>query len=443
MGNEEIKNKIVGIIVAKLDLVNISPVMLGNGEEEESDKDFICTPQGKPYIPGSSIKGKIKRLLKERYLGNGQFDLVFGSVNNQSHLIFDDATLTSNYNFAIRDGVKIDHQSNLAEDKGKFDYQVLEPDATFSLNLELKIRESFDYNICKSILGATLELIHQGIVLGGGEKSGMGHFEATNLRSRNFDFRSENTSCQKDRDDWFKYIEAEVPHSLLEDITEYLSLSSKKTYGLRITSTFSLQSTLLTGSYAFKADEPDKVQLRLKNGNYILSGSSIRGALRHRAVRVLNTLGKNGDLVPDLFGDVDKETKVAKKSRLMVHEINFKEEVSEIKQTRIKIDRFTGGTMDTALQEAQAVTKKSNSTFNMVFEVKNHTPKDLELLLYLLKDLMSEDLAIGGDKNVGRGRLKGIKSQIEVGNKCISLTDKGISRTDFEELKNHLPTHGN
>ena len=73
-------------------------------------------------------------------------------------------------------------------------------------------------------------------------------------------------------------------------------------------------------------------------------------------------------------------------------------------QSRVSIDRFTGGALDTALfNEAP----QFGGAVTLSLELRNPADHELGLLLLLIKDLWTGDLPIGGEASVGRGRLRG------------------------------------
>jgi CRISPR/Cas system CSM-associated protein Csm3 (group 7 of RAMP superfamily) len=81
-------------------------------------------------------------------------------------------------------------------------------------------------------------------------------------------------------------------------------------------------------------------------------------------------------------------------------------------QNRVAIDRFTGGAYETALFSEQPIFGGPDSRLTIRLRIIN--PKDYEigLLLLLLKDLWTGDLALGGESSVGRGRLQGIEATL-------------------------------
>lgn len=174
--------------------------------------------------------------------------------------------------------------------------------------------------------------------------------------------------------------------------------------------TFKLASPLLIRSGQDSTGcAPDVVHLRShRDGELkpVLSGTSLAGVLRHRAERIVNTLDKPDKILNDVFGIVEKNSKQAKASRLVVHESVIKK-TADLVQTRIAIDRFTGGAYHGALFDEQPIFGSDKTIVTVELELRN--PKDYEigLLLLLLKDLWTSDLPVGGESSIGRGRLQG------------------------------------
>jgi len=81
-------------------------------------------------------------------------------------------------------------------------------------------------------------------------------------------------------------------------------------------------------------------------------------------------------------------------------------------QSRVKIDRFTGGSFPQALFSEQPAFGGDGA--GVQIEVALRAPRDPEigLLLLVLKDLWTGDLPLGGEGGVGRGRLKGQKATL-------------------------------
>lgn len=172
--------------------------------------------------------------------------------------------------------------------------------------------------------------------------------------------------------------------------------------------------------------------LKAKVLTSVLSGTSLAGVLRHRAERIVNTLHEvnsqiTQEIVNDIFGFVtdnkerskseskENDKKLdAKASRLIVHESIIKD-TTDLVQTRIAIDRFTGGVYHGALFQEQPIFGKGDENLKLEIELRKATQdKDYEigLLLLLLKDLWTQDLPVGGTSSIGRGRLQGKKATL-------------------------------
>jgi CRISPR/Cas system CSM-associated protein Csm3 (group 7 of RAMP superfamily) len=187
---------------------------------------------------------------------------------------------------------------------------------------------------------------------------------------------------------------------------------------------------------------PDFVHLRSKcNGEEVpvLSGTSLAGALRARALRISNTLGKDSKKVTnDLFGYRRAEGEGQRKltsSRLWVEE-SVIQNALDLVHTRVKIDRFTGGSYPAALFSEQPVFGKLNeeTTLRVQLTLENPIAADeppkvakqfearIGLLLLLLKDLWTGDLPLGGESSVGRGRVRGKQAVLRYDGSAWTLT---------------------
>jgi len=152
----------------------------------------------------------------------------------------------------------------------------------------------------------------------------------------------------------------------------------------------------------------------------VLSGTSVAGALRARASKILMTLGDRArakHLVDALWGTDMEELQQRRArgdrnaqpyaSRLRVSETLIQHATADLVQHRVSIDRFTGGARDTALFSQQPVFGKDDTTVKVEVEIFAPQPHEIGILLLLLKDLWTGDLPFAGESNVGRGRLRG------------------------------------
>ncbi|KST66165.1 RAMP superfamily CRISPR-associated protein [Mastigocoleus testarum] len=221
-----------------------------------------------------------------------------------------------------------------------------------------------------------------------------------------------------------------------------------KRHRITIIGVFSLASPLLIRSGQASSDRaPDVVHLKSKRSGSddlkpILPGTSLAGVLRHRGERIINTLkqninqnqnqdqNQNTNIINEIFGFSDENTKQAKASRLIVDEAEINN-TTDLVQNRIAINRFTGGALYGALFDEQPIF--GNDETRLVIKLELRQPKDSEigLLLLLLKDLWTSDLPVGGTSSIGRGRLQGKHATINFDNKTweISQDSKNKSLT--------------
>jgi CRISPR/Cas system CSM-associated protein Csm3 (group 7 of RAMP superfamily) len=189
-------------------------------------------------------------------------------------------------------------------------------------------------------------------------------------------------------------------------------------------------------------------------------GTSLAGILRHRALRIVNTIAADEEtakcLVDHIFGADTKKPKEDYKKKLKEYEkvkktnpntaplakklpfasrLEVKETVVNnarpLVQARIKIDRFTGGAYESALFDEASIfgtankeamelelklrtarLQKEDGNYEEEQETSQRTNGEIGLLLLLLKDLWTGDLPIGGESSIGRGRLKGLGAEL-------------------------------
>jgi CRISPR/Cas system CSM-associated protein Csm3 (group 7 of RAMP superfamily) len=407
-------DRITGKIIINASLTNETPLLIGKGAGESVDIEALRMPDGKPYIPASSMAGVLKHFMVSHNLSQDNNHFWGRSGKNeknplQSHLRIDDLVPvnTPGNDVVMRDGVKINYKTGTAEDKKKYDYQVVEPGLIFPFRAELTIRDSMNTKDVEGfVANVKMTISHQGFRIGAFTNTGFGKLSCTKFQAYNFKFPN-------DADAWFDYLNSgqiSLPEMNLNAPEEI------KTHGVfSIEAVFRLKSSLIIGAYGIDGNEPDKSQLKSR-GHFILPGKSIRGAIRHRAVKILNTQDvlEAENFINTLFGYVSEDNREQKKGRLRVEEYLFKpDEVEAMEQNRIRIDRFTGGVIDGALFNSEPVWTKGEEAVRLSFTIlEKATSDEKKLLLLLLKDLWLEDLAIGGEKNVGRGILTGQEAKI-------------------------------
>lgn len=444
--------KIICKLILRATITNTSPLLIATGKGETTDFEVIRDGKGKPFIPAAGFAGMLRASFDALKLNSSEQEqkkFLWGTEGtvkdntNQSHIIIDDLKMISDSKIALRDGVAINHQTGIAKDKSKYDYELLEPDAKFELNAEITLREGFNSETFLQFLQFMIEqgkgeMYQQGAF----KTNGFGMLKWEEIEVYGFKFPENGAK-------WFEYLEGTMPKSIypFENLTP---LPQFQYNTLKIEGIFEIKNTLIIGTVDAGTDidkekAPDKTHLKNSKKDSLLTAKSLRGPIRHRTLRILNTLGKaDADcIVDELFGFVNEDEKKAQKGRFKTFETTITGANDSQIQPRIKIDRFTGGTVEHALMQTQPLWHDKEE-ITLKIEIECCKEYEAGLMLLVMKDLMNEDLPIGGEKAIGRGLLKGqslhIKGQVDNKN-CgdISFDAKGITdKSKIEIINNWL-----
>jgi CRISPR/Cas system CSM-associated protein Csm3 (group 7 of RAMP superfamily) len=418
--------EIVERIIIHGDLVLDTPVHLGNGEGDGPvDMRLILDPfEGRALLTGASLAGALRSYLREREHGYGQagdekslFSALFGwqqdEEGEQSLLIICDS-LGEKPKIEIRDGVAIDPVTHTAEDNKKFDFELIEAGSHFPLRFELQVRQDRKDKLLKGLAIALQGLERGEIRLGSRKRKGLGQCRVSEWSVNRYDLSKSSDLILWLNNDTSNKIKGNDIADLLN--VGAIDLDQREFFNLE--ATFTLSGSLLIRSGSGKSDAPDMVHLHSNRNNRqlaILSGTSLVGALRARALRISKTVGTEEQakiFINKLFGlRIESPEDKPSASRLIANE-TVVEDTIDLVQSRIKIDRFTGGSFPTALFSEQPVFGKSNTLVKILIDIQQPKDAEIGLLLLLLKDLWTGDLPLGGEISVGRGRLQGVNAQL-------------------------------
>jgi CRISPR/Cas system CSM-associated protein Csm3 (group 7 of RAMP superfamily) len=459
-------SKIIGKIIFKAIITNKSPLIIATGEEDIIDFQVIKDSSGNPFIPGSGFAGMLRnsfeevefktnpKIAEKDYKKNLKYfwgDNENNKDTSQSHIIIDDLKLNdkNSCKVSVRDGVRIKHTTGLAEDGEKYDYEIIEEGAKFDLRIEATLREGFEKDIFVDFLYFIINKAKKEEYQQGAFKSnGFGILSIKEIKLFSFDFPNQDTK-------YFKFLKDEInvqSDNIYNEDYKYKNIYIKERNILTITGLFSIKNSLIIRSDVDEVDTaeshaPDKTHLKNSKKQPLITAKSIRGAIRHRAIKILKTLEAQDseDKIYKLFGNVDKTDRKAIAGRFITFETKINEAETTQIQPRIKIDRFTGGTIESALMQTQPLWHKDEQ-FELKFEIKDCIDYEAGLMLLVMKDLINEDLAIGGEKAIGRGVLKGaslkVEGTIKVKEKesctsksvCFEFDKKGIKEKHKSEI---------
>ncbi len=481
--------RIIERVVIEATLELDTPALFGGGDSDElTDMTLLVDEvENRPLLTGASLAGALRAYLWSREKGYRVDDpdkpqkepsdhekllteILFGGFKGhdngkQSPLIVDDA-LGENFGVELRDGVRLDPQTRTADEKKLFNMQVWRRGTAFPIRLELLVGKprkltadqivTYQTKLKRALLMALEGLTDDGITLGGRKNRGYGRFTVNNWRIKSY-----QVTTGQGLSDWVMLGNVSLPNEAQKDSLAEVGkilgvavndLPDERCY-FQLRATFKLDGSLLIRANGQpNSNSPDMVHLSNHEGKPVLPGTSVAGALRQRARRILNLVNPTQaeDWLNSLFGDEDINKRESKASRLIVEETIIDEPQFDLVQNRVAIDRFTGGALDSALFNEQPVfgkpktrlkinlrlvkpvtpyypdPKKSDTENEADFEKQQEQDEktfqsQIGLLLLLLKDLWTGDLPLGGENSVGRGRLAGL---------CATLVYKSANNND-------------
>ena len=412
-----------------------APMIIGTGRQsEETDILIQRDEEGSPFIPATSLIGCLREYWYSRYSKDNhppEVNRLWGYSDRaegmQSGIILWDLPIhtPSNDIIEIRDGVKINSKRGIAEPGMKYDYETVRKGIAFDFHLEAMIWDGENSDVIESVLTELVEALKNGkIRVGAMGTKGFGKITLKNTNARLYQFDK-----IEDVASWLSKASLEAPGQLPQRKLDFIKEESTLSLDQRefvIKAEFSLRTSLIIRSKDPDRDSetdmsPDGVHLR-SGDKPILPGTSLKGAIRARAERILNTLCENEEkakkALNNLMGYVSEENeRDKKKSRVYVDEQEIsKEMVLEMIHGRIKIDRFTGGALGTALFNYRPLwPKDGKSRITLTLRVKDCATWEAGLMMLVIKDLWTGDLPLGGEKSVGRGILKGVSAELRYG----------------------------
>jgi CRISPR/Cas system CSM-associated protein Csm3 (group 7 of RAMP superfamily) len=418
------------VVTGNLELM--TPARLGNGDAEDlTDMPLARDPkENKALLTGTSIAGALRNYACEYLCGYERPDKetpevqdLFGDirkrnnkeVSEESWLIVDDA-LAVNEGVELRDSVSIEPKTRTSKPGALYDYELLEAGTRFPLRFELTVTPQNEAALRQTLAVALTGFERGEIGLGARKRRGLGECRVTEWQVEVYDFTTHQGLL-----DWIAGRPGVVQPG--QSVAEKLSveaLPKDERQRFTLDALFHLESSLLIRSGSGEANAPDMVHLHSKRDGElqpIVSGTSLAGAIRARAQRIANTVvpDEAENLIDALFGprfnDENDRRKDKRASRVAVAESVITHPIERV-QSRVKIDRFTGGTYPGALFDQQPVFGGQQTHLRVKIELRNPTPQEIGLLLQVLKDLWTGDLPLGGEASVGRGRLHGLQADL-------------------------------
>ena len=416
-----------------------SAAHFGGDETGIADMCLLKDADGKPFIPGASIAGAARSYLARNRLNWEEFShpdgikkepkvlkRLFGGADSDdtmSALIVADAVCASKEaKTFIRDGVRVQAESGSAAEGAKFDVEVVERGTEFELEFVCIIRNGDNQSELKELFFALLHGFKEGeIRLGARTGRGYGSGQVESWKLRDLQMNDEqHVMAWLSGDVWStNQGKKKLPPNPLT--------TDQRTF-FRIEADFRLRTSLLIRSTSADPKDPDMTHLH-SNGKPVIPGTSFAGAFRQRAALIANALKwkthKNDeDPVCELFGPIhkqDNKNQQTKQTDLWASRVTIEEHLVEnVKpqwQDRVAIDRFTGGSLQSALFNEKPVYPchiNSEPVTNVRLRLTLEEPEKAEigLLLLTLRDFWYGHAALGGETSNGRGTLQGVTAKL-------------------------------
>ncbi len=430
-----------------------TPLAVGSGDNNVLTDALVATDaNGLPYIPGTSIAGVVRSMINDEQLVNNVFGFQKKQDGEGSKIIFTEAKLLNELgnvmdglsptvlanpflkeytSLPIRQHVRINERGT-AEDKGKFDEQVVFAGSRFCFEMEMYAEN--DNEDKANIKEALKQICKSSFRLGGGTRCGFGEIDIIDIKfsglnlENNLQLYLDKSSNLQESAKWQGWKPYEKSAEKDENWAEYTLILTADDF-------------LMFGS-GFGDEEVDAipvVEKRVKwtNGKgeftkelVLIPGTSVKGAIAHRTAFYYNKLnqrfaGEQGDNRPKvgtdneavvaLFGKTGKDENGKEKQErgnVIISDV-FAEEEDKLTDKifdHVAIDRFTGGAVNGALFNEKAFYAKEQKFIIHILVKKAVLEQDTNIQKAFenaLRDICNGILPLGGAVNKGYGMFSG------------------------------------
>lgn len=410
-----------------------SPLVIGSGESEITDFDVLKDKNGYSFIPATSLSGVLLRFCPNQIV-NSLFGIYLDdkghplkSAKQSVCITYDAYQINENEQFTSeRDGVALGLYREKIEG-AKFNFEIVEPSTTYLLRFELVKPTVQEIETFEMLLA---RLINKEVRLGHKTTRGYGkvYVDAKTVKKKEIHTAAEYISFEwKDLTNLETYKVERNYHKaacLTIEFTQYIPKQ--------------LSSGLSIKQYSVESNDADYHQIESKyhgKNMSVVPGTSWAGVFKSGMIKnlmLLSGLDKQLCLriLEQYFGDSEKN-----KSKIYFDESLVMNSKS-IEVARVKINRFHGGSEDSALFDEYS-TFLGNLELNIELKMSKDDVEVIKgLLLLVLKDFQEKLCSIGGGASIGRGLL-GIKSVVDENGTTYNLNDK-ISAPKLVEFINRI-----
>lgn len=238
------------------------------------------------------------------------------------------------------------------------------------------------------------------IAFGGQKSNGCGELHIDSLKRKCF--RMNN---KVDRDLWIR--EDELQDDEYEHITAESGKITTSGNAYEILVNGKTEGSLLVKSVAvtdYGEEAPDAMNIRNALKEYIIPGSSWKGAVRSQMTKIASYIGID-DVVENTFGKKGTEDDAQMGNIRFYDAVVGEQKDNDMVDPsyRIHIDKFTGGVMQTGLFSEKNVF--GDVTLRILVRNINQPERTMAVLLMALRDLAAGLMNIGSGYSVGKGIL--------------------------------------
>ena len=397
------------VIKYRVIIRNITQLHIGSSLNGNDDilTDAIT---GYPFIQASSLSGMFRsafRKIDEKHVselfGRSKSEENTTFDKDRGRLVFTDGLIVdpSNLKLEIRPGVSIDRKTGTVRSENgsgqKFDttYVSYGTDFKFYVYLYEEVEHPL-YGIIEKLFGI---MTNGEARLGAKKSSGAGLFEAVSIEKAEFDL-----TTGPERKEWILEEENKIKYDLITDKCTTIRKDIKYELVVKSTTEGPLQVKGIAMS-DFGEDAADSENIKNGRGDFIIPGSSLRGAIRSRMERIADYLNKRS-VIDGAFGCKKDEHSDSYSGNLMIEDaviVNARNNEENPIRNRIHIDKFTGGVINQEwFKEKNAV---GNVTIKIQIRDKNNPDATLGLLLYAIRDIAVNMVNLGNGFATGKGFL--------------------------------------
>lgn len=269
----------------------------GHGPDVDTDLPLARNGAGHYYIPGTSLAGMLRSWCQQALCSapvDQQHDLVrelWGiqeeDRGHASYVIVEDAEINRPYEVEIRDGVGIDRRYGCAAEHIKYDRAVLAAGTMLPLRVAVDYEEGSRTRALAMVDALRSALADRQLVLGAGGTRGLGRVRLQGEKILEWDFGTPQGILAAVRN----AIEGQrVEEGDLK--AARASLQPRQKQAIRVVVDWEPRGPLMVkaGLEGVACDMVPLVSHRGRQLHLVLPGSSIKGALRHRAECIMRTL---------------------------------------------------------------------------------------------------------------------------------------------------------